>query len=180
MTTGHSQNGGPRGRRVIFSPLTIITALAAIGILGVSAVFVATGFVLDEKEKALANALGIAPNGRPMSLEKVLEGDWSDVCVLNTQIADPGKIKAPPKMPGMLIPPMRHHANFLTAGFWVIVTLDEKENVVAEYRVDPDHIANLSADNGGNFCAPRAETSFMLKACEQECKRKIVFSRGAS
>ncbi|MCW2307219.1 hypothetical protein [Rhodobium gokarnense] len=167
-----------RGFRL--SPLTAFTLLAAVGIVGMMGVYVATGFVLDERERALGEAFAAVPDGAPTPLSEVVPGDWTDACVLNEPIPDPGKTKTPSKMPGMLIPPMRNHATFLTSGYWLIVTLDGKGDILSESRVDPDAVANRTADNGGNFCAGREALTFALEPCEEGCARRIVFDRGAS
>jgi len=159
------------------SPMTAFTALAAVGLAGMALTYVVTGFVLDDAEKALAARFLEAPTGKELALGDVVTGDWTNACVLNTEIADPGKTKQPDLMPGMLIPPMRHHATFLKSGFWLIVTLDQNGAVLSEARIDPAAIANRAADNGGNFCAARADLSFRLEPCEADCERRIVFAR---
>ncbi|WP_146610268.1 hypothetical protein [Rhodobium orientis] len=167
-----------RGFRL--SPLTAFTLLAAVGIIGMMGVYVATGFVLDARERALGEAFAAVPEGAPTKLSEVVPGDWTDVCILNEPIPDPGKTRTPGKMPGMLIPPMRNHATFLTSGYWLIVTLDGGGDILSEARVDPSAVANRTADNGGNFCAARDALSFTLQPCEEGCSRRIVFDRKAS
>ena len=167
-----------RGFRL--SPLTAFTLLAAVGIVGMMGVYVATGFVLDKSEQALGEAFAAVPDGAPTALSDVVPGDWTDACILNQPVPDPGKTKTPSKMPGMLIPPMRNHATFLTSGYWLIVTLDGKGEILSEARVDPNALANRTADNGGNFCAARDALSFTLEPCEEGCSRRIVFDREPS
>ena len=165
------------GRRRWLTPMGAFTLLAIVGIIGMSLIYVTTGFVLDDREQAFAETLQRLPDGESRDLSVLIPGHWTDACVLNTQIADPGKTKKPPLMPGMLIPPMRHHATFLKGGYWLIVTLDAAGDVLSEIRVDPDHVANLPADNGGNFCAPRKDLVLTLSSCSSDCRRKVLFAR---
>ncbi len=170
--TGQTRRGG-----LVLSPLTVLTAFAVLGLAAMVAIFVVSGFVLDERERRIAETFERLPDETTKEVSDIVPGEWTHLCVLNTAIKDPGKTRAPERQPGMLIPPMRHHANFLKSGYWIIATVDAEGGVEAEYRIDPDALANLAADNGGNFCARRGDIRFKLLACRQGCRRKIVFER---
>lgn len=165
----------PKRRR--FGLGAVFLILVLLGGLGSFLPFVLSGFFLDQRETALAERFAALPNGQETALDTVVPGEWSDVCVLNSAIADPGKTRAPEPMAGMLIPPMRNHKVYLESGYWVIVALNPDRSIAGEYRVEPDTLANRTKDNGGNFCASRADARFRLETCDSGCARRIVFVR---
>ncbi|PLX36865.1 MAG: hypothetical protein C0606_13775 [Hyphomicrobiales bacterium] len=172
--TGNGALPPRRERRFGIGSLFLV--LVAIGIAGSVLAFVMTGFSLDQREMALAERFAAIPTGEPASFEKVVPGAWTDICVLNTQIQDPGKTRNPDLMEGMLIPPYRNHMVYLESGYWILVALDADHKILGEYRVAPDAIANRVADNGNNFCASRDAARFTLQACDDgRCERRIVF-----
>ncbi len=164
-------------RRWRFGIGTLFLILVVVGVLGSMIPFVVSGFSLDTNEKALATRFAEVPVDETRPLSSIVPGAWSDVCVLNTVIDDPGKTRKPEPMDGMLIPPMRNHKVYLESGYWVIVSLNAEGRIIGEYRVDPSVIANRPSDNGGNFCAPRGKALYTLKLCDKDCERRIVFEK---